>query len=251
LDSLLAKEAADQWSPDHDIDWNLPVKYPLWFRRRTYLKVISQFYHGECATQEVCRRLLGLIDDPAAQAFLSYQLSDEEKHAAVFARYIQRLGDIAPMESAMEKALDGSLTWQGSKYGQPIGLLVSFHIVFESGALLLLDNLVRRFPCPLFRSIIAKVVKDEARHIAFGLKYVQAHIAKVSKEERCAIYVHVAKLWGECARSAESRYTLPVALATRIGSNWLAQNWLRQKKQLIRIGLVTEDDINRIEEALP
>ena len=58
MDSLLAKEAADQWSIEHDIDWQLPIRTPIWFRRRTYIKAISQFYHGERATQRVCNRLL-------------------------------------------------------------------------------------------------------------------------------------------------------------------------------------------------
>ena len=248
MGSLLAKEAPDQWSPEIDIDWQLPIRYPFWFRKRTYVKTISQFYHGERATQQVCRRLISEIDNPTAKSFLKFQLADEEKHEAVFQRYIQSMGEIAPIEPAMKRALEGSLSWQGSKYGSSIGLIVSFHIVFESGALMLLERLVPRFPCPLFRAINAKVMADEARHIAFGLRFVRQHVAELSDEERRAIYAHVAQLWLECARAAQSRYSMPVAMVTRIGSNWLLENWQRQKKQLFKIGLITPDEAYAIEE---
>ncbi len=250
MDILLAKEAADQWSPEIDIDWQLAVRYPFWFRRRTYVKTISQFYHGERATQRVCQRLLSEIEDPVTQAFLSYQLADEEKHEAVFARYIQRMGDIAPIEPAMARALEGSLAWRGSKFGSPIGLMVSFHIIFERGALMLMERLVERFPCPLFRAISAKISADEARHVAFGMKFIQQHIAKLADEERRAIYAYVAGLWLECAAEAESRYSVPVALVARIGSNWMLENWQNQKRHLIKIGLVDADEAETIERDL-
>ncbi|MBT3992078.1 MAG: ferritin-like domain-containing protein [Rhodospirillaceae bacterium] len=246
MDSLLAMEATDQWSSELDIDWRLPICYPFWFRRRTYIKVISQFYHGERATQRVCQKLLSMIDDPQARAFITHQLAEEQKHEMVFARYVHRMGEIAPMEPAMEKALEGSLAWTG----HPIGLIVSFHIIFEGGAVLLLDRLVRRFPCPLFRSLNAKIIADEARHIAFGKKYVRDHVAELSDLERRAIFSHVAKLWLDCAKAAESRYSWPVALVTRLGANWLAENWQRQRRQLITNGLISLSEANEIEKKL-
>ena len=250
MDSLLAKEAADQWSIEHDIDWQLPIRTPIWFRRRTYIKAISQFYHGERATQRVCNRLLDEIDDPMARQFLAYQLADEEKHEAVFTRYIQCLGDIAPFEPGLNDALEGSLAWQGSKLGSPIGLIISFHIVFEGGALLLLERLARRFPCPLFRRINAKVMADEARHVAFGYKFVRENLPKISHEERLAIFAHVARVWRNFAKASDGRYNLGIALVMRISSNWFDDNWQRQKNQLIKLGLVTDVEAASIEATL-
>ena len=250
MDSLLAKEAADQWSIEHDIDWDLPLRYPLWFRRSTYIKTISQIYHGERLTQLACRRLLSEIDDPLAQQFITHQLADEQKHEAVFARYIGMMGDIAPVEPAIENPLQGSLDWQGSTLGSPLGVMISFHIVFEGGALTVLERLARSLPCPLFRAINAKVIVDEARHNAFGTKYVRDHLPDISSEERLEIFAHVAGLWLDCAKITENRYSIPIALVTHLKSNYLAENWELQKFQLVKIGLVTASEATMIEASL-
>tara|TARA_B100000315_G_scaffold65404_1_gene59367 strand:- start:2828 stop:3586 length:759 start_codon:yes stop_codon:yes gene_type:complete len=250
LDSILAKEAADQWSIEHDIDWDLPIRYPFWFRRSTYIRTISQIYHGERLTQRACQRLLTEVDDPLVSQFLACQLADEQKHEAVFARYINLMGDIAPIEPAIKDPLEGSLAWQGSKLGSPLGVMISFHIVFEGGAVTVLDRLGRSLPCPLFRAINTKVMADEARHNAFGTKYVRDQLPNLSNEERLEIFAHVARLWLDCAKATENRYSIPIALVTRLKSNYLAENWERQKLQLIKIGLVTADEAMKTEASL-
>ena len=211
---------------------------------------VHQNNHGERLTQRACRRLLDEISDPLAQRFISHQLADEQKHEAVFARYIERMGEIAPIEHAIEKPLEGSLAWQGSKLGSPLGVMISFHIVFEGGALVVLDRLVRSLPCPLFRAINAKVIADEARHNAFGIKYVRDHLPDITREERMEIFAHIAGLWLECVKITENRNSIPVALVTRLKSNFLAGNWQRQKLQLIKIGLVAAEEANMVEASL-
>ena len=137
MKALLRKETDGQWSAEHAIEWRQPILRPIWMRRKTYVKLMSQFYHGELATQRLCRRLIAEVDDPDCVEFLHYQLRDEIRHEAVYTRYLERLGDIAPIEMELEDALEGSLAWQGS----PLGLIVAFHVVFEGGALQLLEHL--------------------------------------------------------------------------------------------------------------
>ena len=106
MEKLLAKEAASKWSAETDIDWDLPVKRPFWIHRKTYAKIVSQFYHGEIMTQRLCRRLLEELPEATDRQFIRGQLADEEKHERVYQTYIARIGEIHPMEPEMAAALD-------------------------------------------------------------------------------------------------------------------------------------------------
>ncbi len=224
------------------IDWNQDIKFPLWFRKRTYIKTVSQFYHGERLTQMMCRRLIDDLSAGEAKEFVRSQLVDETRHEKIFKTYIERMGDIAPIEPALDAALRGSLEWRGSDLGSPLGLIISFHVVFEGGAVKLLERLSHCFPCPLFRDINRQIRADEARHIAFGVNFVRQNIGRLSAKERIAIYAHVGKIWRQCAETAAGRYTLPVAMVTQLGGNWVQENWQRQERVLRKIDLVTPEE---------
>lgn len=235
---LLESARRAQWSVETDIDWDQPIAFPLWFRRSTYIKVVSQFYHGEMIIQRLCRRLIAELADPEAQELVRMQLTDEVRHASAFERYLRRIGDLAPVEEALQAALEQSLAWKGS----PHALIAAFHVVFEGGASALLQQLNSRFPCPLLRQINAKVLADEARHIAFGKLYLRRHLAELSDDERLEIYRWLKAVWREPAETARRRYSLPVAMATRLGRNWLSDGWERQGHILVDIGLIGESE---------
>lgn len=242
MEALITKEAEGQWSASSDIDWSQSPRVPLWMRRKTYIRLVSQFYHGERATQRLCRRLLREIEDPIAKRFLKFQLVDEERHEAVYQRYIEQLGTIAPIDPQLEEALEGSLGWQGS----PAGLIVAFHVVFEGGALHLLEKFSTRIRCPLFRQINSRILPDEARHVAFGVKYLRQNLPRLQAEERRELYRWVKGLWQTSARTMEKRHTLPVTLATDLPTDWMTAAWLRQDALLQSMGLREFDDEHRL-----
>lgn len=229
---LISAARRGQWSADADIDWSLPVAVPFWLSRRTYRRIVSQIYHGEIATQQLCRRLLGEVGDGEARVLLGLQLGDEVRHAAAYRRYLETIGGIAPAESALSRALQRSLDWRGS----PAALIAAFHIVFEGGALAILQHLAHRFPCPQLAAINAKVAPDEARHFAFGRAYLSKHAPALTAEEREAIYAWLETVWREAAGAARRRHTVMGALATRMGSGWLADGWMRQADVLAELG---------------
>lgn len=235
MESLIVKQIEGQWQPDEAIDWDVKVVRPRWMRRRTYAKLVSQFYHGEIATQQLCRRLIEQLDDGEASTFLRYQLKDELRHDAVYARYLARVGDILPADDVLAEALEGSLAWCGS----PLGLIVAFHVVFEGGALNILERLGSAFPCPLFRQINAKILPDEARHVAFGVDYLRRHVADLDQDERVAMYRWVRERWSHAASDTQARHGIHLKWATRLPANWLASAWDRQDRLLQTIGLVS------------
>ena len=233
LDDLLDKMAADQWSAEEAVDWERKIILPFWFRRRTYIRVVSQFYHGEIMVRRMLERLIPQIEDERHRRFLEMQKEDEIRHAHVFKTYIERLGEVAPVEDALGRALEDSLNWTGS----PLGLIAAFHVVFEGGAVALIEKLAVRFPCPLFRQINARVLIDEARHIAFGVDCLRRGVDGMPPGEREELYEWIKALWARCAVESRRRYTWPVALATRLGADWLDDSWQRQDRLLRRAGL--------------
>lgn len=233
---LIEKAEGDDWAPATDIDWSLPIKYPFWFRRRTYRSLVSQFHHGEKAVMHMCDHLAPLLDGGEARRFVALQRRDETKHADVYAAYAERLGGIQPMEPALDAVLRESRDWPGSA----AGIILAFHMVFEGGAVGLIEKLVRRLPCPLFAALNARILIDEARHVAFGRHYLSRQLPLMPVDERIALYRWVQDLWYRAGAETRSRYTLPVALVTRLGSDWLDAGWQRQSAILIGIGLISE-----------
>ena len=245
MEKLLAKEAAVHWSADADINWDLPVRRPLWIRRKTYAKIISQFYHGEVVTQRLCRRLLSELPDAGDRAFITGQLADEEKHERVYRKYIARIGDIHPMDPVIETALEKSFSWTGS----PLALIIAFHVIFEGNGVTIMEKLAKGFPCPLFKAINARIMVDEARHVAFGKLYMRRQLSAMADEERIDIYRWISAIWKECAVALEARQTLPIKLATKMSGDWPALSWERQRGQLEKIGSVSSDERQRLDGA--
>lgn len=221
-----------QWSVDADIDWRLDVRPPRWLKRSSYVSIVSQFYFGELATQRLCRRLLKDLADDEGRALVGWQLGDETRHAVAFGRYLERLGDIAPVEDGLQTALERSLAWQGS----PAALIAAFHVVFEGGALALLQKLTKRFPCPLFADIDSRVVPDEARHIAFGKRYLRERVPQLDPEERREILAWLRDVWGEAAKSSRREYSGFIGRAFGLDPDWAAASWRDQQTVLAGLG---------------
>lgn len=137
--------------------------------------------------------MIAELPEPEARRFLGTQTADEGQHARVYRAYLERLGDIAPIDEAVATALEGGLEWSGSYHG-PL-------VAFEGEALRLQQEFSELFPCRLFRQVNGRISRDEARHVAFGRIYLGDKLAALPFNERVAIYHWVRELWHECARA--------------------------------------------------
>lgn len=217
LERLALNSLRGQWSAEHAIDWDLSVQLPRWLPREDIAKAMSQLYHGEVATGRLCRRLLAEVPEPEARSCLELQIADESRHAAVYLRYLERLGHMAPVDSAFEAVLEDGLAWSGSA----LGMVVLFHVVVEAEALRLLDGVARFLPCPLLRQINRRISLDEARHVAFGQIYLRDRVAGLPEDERRHIYYWVQKLWSSYTQatfSAQSRWD---GMVGRLFQDWV------------------------------
>ncbi len=238
MQTLVANGQRGQWE-DTDIDWDQQIVLPRWLPKKVHLAAVSQLYHGEIVTERLCRRLLTELAEPQARNFLETQIADESRHVRVYEAYLRRLGDIAPMDPAVETAFQGGLSWPGAYHA----LIVASHVVLEGEALRLQQEFSHSFPCPLFRQINIMISRDEARHIAFGKVFLRAKLAAISHDERLAIYRWVKSLWSEVARATIGRYSGRSAVVMHVGKKLLNERWDRHRPVLEEIGLIASGEI--------
>ena len=206
--------------------------------------MVSQLYHAEVAAMRMCRRLQHELPEPEAKRFLETQRIDELRHVEAYRAYLERLGDIAPINEAMATALEGGLAWTGSYHGAT----VAFHIVLEGEAVKLQQELSAMFPCPLFRQINARVALDEARHVAFGKIYLPDKLKALPWDERLAIYRWVKELWHVCADANHGCRGAGSAII-RPGRHRLEERWLKRRQTLIDSGLISRREVALVETA--
>ena len=212
---------------------------PWWLPARHYVTVVSQLYHAERATLEMCARLAGELPEADAKQFLHTQMADETRHITAYAAYLARLGDIAPVDEAIATALEGARAWRGS----PLGTITAFHIVLEGEAVRLQNALAELFPCSLLRQINSRITRDEARHVAFGKIYLRDRLSILARDDRLAIYRWVKELWQLCARAnTDGRRGRGVAII-QLGNRQLEERWLIQRCALIDIGLISPAEL--------
>ena len=152
----------------------------------------------------------------------------------MYARYLEGIGGIAPIDHAVERTFRAALAWDGPWQG----LVVAAHMVLESETVRLLRHSPTMFSCPLLCEINARVVCDEARHLAFGRLYLARRLGELSPSERRRIYRWVFGLWHDSVYSWRGSLSI---------LNWLNRGALRRlwhdhARALCRVGLITAPD---------
>lgn len=219
------------------LDWSLAPVRPRWATARAYVEAVSQLYHGERATARACRRLASALPEPAAIRFVAAQARDEARHARLYARYLARLGDIAPMDEALAGAIDGAYDGALGRHHSVAAMMVALHVVLEGEAVHLQGAVRRALPCPLLRGIAATVGRDEARHVAFGRLYLTRALAGLGPGERRAIYLDVHALWRDVARPSAGDGP-GGAILRRAWRGYMAARWRVHCRTFERIGLI-------------
>jgi len=233
---LVEKARAGQWSPDEAIDWNQRAKRPAWLGRAVYGQVISQLLQGERATIEFCLALHEVLPEGAAQRCVSYQLADERRHALVLERYLERQRRPVTYSKALNRMHEHILVAE-----RPIvAKMVAYHAVLEGEAISLLQDLSACFTCPLFRQIMKRLAVDEARHLAFGKKFLSENLEILSLEEKRDVYIWVKGLWFDGAAATLVEFSGLTAWVSRRRNLDLERRWARQVMVLRQVGLIAD-----------
>jgi hypothetical protein len=204
LENLYSKSKRLQWDAEQDIDWSLPVdpSRPLiegahsslaqmpfvqglsksqqeGLRAHLAAWQLSQFMHGEQGALMTAAALTHAVPDYKGKLYAATQTMDEARHVEVYQRYINKLAIVYPMTPGLKAVIDKTL-----QSGSWIKIAIGMNMVVEGLALGSFQNIRKSTTCTLLRTITEGVLRDEARHVAFGASYVAQAVAGLHPDER-------------------------------------------------------------------
>ena len=233
LQTLIDNSYKEQWSPVDKINWSENLVLPDGIPSATYIDMVSQLYYAEEATIQILARLMQDVPDFQAKQYLCTQSIDEARHAQVYRKYLEKLGDVAPINEGLRLVLENGIHWKGTF----CGTIVALNVVMEGEALNQQNKRIQTLPCPLFKNINSAIIRDEARHSAFGRIYMKEKLQAVGIEEKDAIYTWIKELWKLWGKANEGRYSIDNAELLRTEKNELGNRWIYQEKIFADIGL--------------
>jgi hypothetical protein len=205
---LYQKGKDRQWDQVHRIDWDLEVDptdvlglpdetiaifgTPQWDRikgdsravaelkQHTAAWQFSQFLHGEQGAMICSARIVESVPDLDAKFYAATQTMDEARHAETYARFLQeKVQLVYPINPHLKALLDDTLS--DSRWDMPY---LGMQVLIEGLALAAFGLLRDMTDRPLPKQILAYVMQDEARHVAFGRTALRDYYAELSSAER-------------------------------------------------------------------
>ena len=162
---------------------------------------LSQIVHGEQGAMLVASQLVSCAPTYNAKLYAASQTFDEARHVEVFHKYLrERIGMTYPVMPGLKLLLDKILTdprWDLK--------FIGMQIIIEGLALAAFERLRIAAMDPLLKDIFYLVIRDEARHVTFGVNYLEEFVQTLSEEER--------------EDRAEFAYEACVVMRNRFGSN--------------------------------
>ncbi len=126
---------------------------------------LSQFLHGEQGALIVASQLVGAVPWIDAKYYAGTQTMDEARHVEVFGRYLRdKLEWQWPVNENLKELLDATIKdsrWDFKYLGM--------QIIIEGLAMAAFGNLFQITTEPLLKELVRYVMKDESRHVAFGV----------------------------------------------------------------------------------
>tara|TARA_B100000212_G_C27365401_1_gene530102 strand:- start:603 stop:1709 length:1107 start_codon:yes stop_codon:yes gene_type:complete len=171
-DEELPHEALDAYN-------DLSEEEKILFDRHSTAELMSQFLHGEQGALLVASQLASCAPTYNAKLYAASQTFDEARHVEVFNKYLQdKIGIHYPINPNLKLLLDKILTderWDLK--------FIGMQIIIEGLALAAFQMLKAITKDPLLKQLLHYVVRDEARHVTFGINYLEDYIKTLSPEE--------------------------------------------------------------------
>tara|TARA_B100000900_G_scaffold413106_2_gene436317 strand:- start:215 stop:1321 length:1107 start_codon:yes stop_codon:yes gene_type:complete len=171
-DDELPHEALDSYN-------DLSEEEKILFDRHSTAELLSQFLHGEQGALLVASQLACCAPTYNAKLYAASQTFDEARHVEVFNKYLQdKIGIHYPINPNLKLLLDKILTderWDLK--------FIGMQIIIEGLALAAFQMLKSISKDPLLKQLLHYVIRDEARHVTFGINYLEDFIKTLSPEE--------------------------------------------------------------------
>ena len=269
------------WNVESDLDWspefegmgdeefdfednqwsNHPVykEMPRWKRQEFFHDLsswsVSQFLHGEQGALLVASQLASCAPTFNAKLYAASQTFDEARHVEAFNKYLQtRIKKSWPIGAALKGLLDKILTdprWDLK--------FIGMQVVIEGLALAAFNAAKDGTNDPVFKRMLELIIRDEARHVTFGINYLTEFVQTLSEEDRrdrakfaleaCTVSRHRLKaydVWEKYGMNIEEteEYQKENILQTQFQDVLFS----RIMPNLKKIGLLTEDLIPEYEK---
>ena len=205
LHRLYENAKRDQWNVTTDIDWDKPVDLDdgfvadelidiydssFWNKMNSKEKAemnrlfsawrLSQLNHGEHGAVLVCGQLANVLPDADTKFFMATQVMDESRHNEFFQRYLtERIGQTYDQAETGRELFDFILA-DSRWYIKTIGL----QLIGETFAVALFKMLADTAKDELLREGCKLILRDEARHMGFGMLSLPEQVAQMSAQER-------------------------------------------------------------------
>jgi hypothetical protein len=234
LESLALQGLKEQWAVS-SVEWSQAVVLPSGVRPRAYIDMVSQLYHVEEVSIDVLGRMLDETSDNGIRRYLHTQIADETRHAETYRLYLQRLGDMAPINEGLRILLDMGLGVERSFRSK----IIALNVMMETDALTQQSSQIDALPCPLLRDINRLVSRDEARHASFGALYMKWALADVSESDKQAIVRFGASLWRLWETAQLERYGKTEAALFGTRAVDFQTRWSAVRRRFTDIGLLS------------
>jgi len=193
---------------DTDVWRKMGDKDRAWLRRNLQANSISQFLHGEQGALTVAARIVESVPDMDSKFYAATQTMDEARHVEAFSRFLQEKVDVVyPINKHLTALLDDTL--RDSRWDMPY---LGMQVLIE-GLALAAFGVLRDMSAQdsLAKQVLAYVMQDEARHVAFGrisLKDYYSALTQAERDEREDFVVDACYLMRDRFRGEEVFETL-------------------------------------------
>ncbi len=164
------------WAPFEALSESEKLRYNWHYLAWT----LAQFMHGEQGALLVASQLVSCAPTYDAKLYSASQTFDEARHVEVFTRYLQdRIGIVYPVNKHLKALLDKILTdprWDLK--------FIGMQIIIEGLALAAFNTVRMTVMDPVLQNILHLVIRDEARHVTFGVNYLEQFVTTLSQEEK-------------------------------------------------------------------
>ena len=141
--------------------------------------LFSQFLHGEQGALTVAARIVESVPDMDSKFYAATQVMDEARHVELFSRFLkEKIGLFYPVNPDLATLLADALG--DSRWDMPY---LGMQVLIEGLALAAFGVHRDIANNPLVKQLLAYVMQDEARHVAFGRLALRDYYAQLSPAE--------------------------------------------------------------------
>jgi hypothetical protein len=205
LARLYENAKRDQWNGSSRLDWSIDVDpekglvpdaaiaiygTEIWqkldarqierVRHEAVTWQLCQFLHGEQGALLAAAQITNSVPWYEAKMYGATQVMDEARHVEVYRRFIlEKLGNEYPVNPELKKLLDQIL--EDSRWDIKF---LGMQIIVEGLALAAFGTLRDSTTNSLLRDLIAYVMEDESRHVAFGVLSLREYCQDLPERDK-------------------------------------------------------------------